>query len=190
MYTLALVGGLVALGSHFFWVRGIWNGSMHLNIATWLLWSVIDMSVLLSSLAAGAPAPFLSAGFVAGAILVTITLLVKGDWQWTVVETVSAVIALVCLGLWYVAGPVVAVVSLTLGKYCVAGVPTLVSAYQHPERAQSWVWWLGTFGAATNIFAAGSWTLAQSFFPTVALIFTGIGGLMHLRRDTGQLAKR
>ena len=182
MYVLALFGGLVALASQFVWMWGTWKGTMHLNIATWFLWSIIDTAVLLSSLAGGAPAPFLAVGLAVGAILVTITLFFKGTWHWGVLETVCVLITLSCLGLWYIAGPIVALVSLTLGKYCVAGIPTLVSAYRHPEPSQSWVWWLGTFGAVTNIFASGSWMLAQSFFPTIALVFTAIVGILHLGR--------
>ncbi len=184
MYTLALFGGLVALASQFVWIWGIWKGTMHLNIATWLLWSIIDTAVLLSSLAGGAPAPFLSVAFAVGAILVTITLFFKGTWHWGTLETACVVITLICLGLWYIAGPIVALLSLTLGKYCVAGIPTVIDAFRYPERGQGWNWFVGAFAAATNIFAAGSLTLAQSFFPTVVLVFATLVGILHLRRKS------
>ena len=182
--TLALVGGLVALASHGVWVWGIWKGTMHLNVATWSLWAVIDTAVLLTSIAGGASAPFLSVGFVVGAILVSIVLLFKGTWRWGVLETICASTGLVCLFLWYLAGPIVALICLTVGKYGIAGMPTLVGAYVHPERAQSWNWFVGAFAATTNIFAAGSWTLAQSFFPTVVLFFCAVVGIMHLRQSS------
>ncbi len=184
LQTLAFFGGLVALASHFFLIHGVWKGTLHLNIATWILWSVIDASVLFSSLAAGASAPFLSAGFVVGAVLVTITLFGRGVWRWGMLETSCAVLALACLGLWYIAGPLVSLISLTIGKYGIAGIPSVVAAYKNPERTQGWIWLMGTFGAATNIFTIGSWTLADSFFPTIALVFTMLIGLIHLlRRD-------
>lgn len=184
MYTLAVIGGIVALASHFVWIWGVWRGTMHLNIATWLLWSIIDIAVLAASLAGGAPAPFLAVGYAVGATLVTAALFFRGAWKWGNIETVCVGIAFVCLGLWYIAGPIVGLISLTLGKYCIAGIPTLVNAYQHPERAQSFNWWIGMFAAATNIFGGGSWTLSQSFFPTVALLFATIAAVLHTRRKS------
>lgn len=183
---LALFGGVVGLLSQFVWIWGIWKGTMHLNIATWLLWSIIDVAVLISSLAGGAPAPFLSIGFALGAVLVTTALLFKGTWHWGTLESISAVTTVACLVVWYFAGPIVALVSLTLGKYGIAAMPTVVNACRYPERGQSWNWFVGAFAAATNIFAAGSWTLAQSFFPTMVLIFATVVGIIHLRR--GQLS--
>jgi len=182
MHLLAAIGGVVALVSHAFWIWGIVSNRMHLNLATWLLWALIDITILLSSIAAGASAPFLAVGFAGGAVAVALTLLFKGTWQWGRLESVCAILAIVCLILWFVGGPLIALVSLTLGKYIIAGIPTLRSAYKNPEWIQAYVWWLGSFGAATNIFAAGSWTLEQSFFPTVALLFTAIAGLINFRR--------
>ncbi|MDO8576148.1 MAG: hypothetical protein Q7R90_02435 [bacterium] len=180
---LALLGGVVGLLSQFVWIWGIWKGTMRHNIATWLLWSVIDVSVLISSVAGGAPAPFLSIGFALGAILVTTALFFKGTWHWGALESICAVTTLACLVMWYFAGPIVAVVSLTLGKYGIAGMPAIVNAYRHPERGQSWNWFVGALAAATNIFAAGSWTLAQGFFPSIAFIFSTIIGIIHLLRQ-------
>ena len=184
---MALLGGIVALASHFFWIHGVWRGTMRLNMATWILWSVFDMAAFITSIAAGAPAPFMAAGFALGAILLTLTLLFKGTWQWGRLETVCTILAACCFFVWYASGPLVALVSFLAAKYAAGGLPTLIEAYRNPEPRQSPVWWMGSFGAATNIFATGSWTLAQSLFPTTALVFSFTIGLLHTGRLRGRM---
>lgn len=181
MYVLAIIGGVVGLASHFFWIRGILKGTMHLNLATWVLWSIFDISVFVSSVMAGAHAPFLAAAYAVGATLVAITLLFKGTWRWGLLETVCTIIALACFFIWYAMGPLLALIGLLIGKYFAAGVPTLVSAHRHPESQQKWVWWMGAFGAATNIWAGGSWNIAQSLFPSLGFIFSLLTGILHAR---------
>jgi|GEM_PF-6409655 len=185
MHTLAAIGGVVALASHFFWMRGVWKGTLHLNLATWLLWALFDTAIAVSSLLAGAPAPFMAIGFSIGAIAVAGTLLLKGEWRWGRFETACTLVAVVCFLIWYTAGPLLALVSFTVGKYAAGALPTVRLAFKRPEPQQSWIWFLGTFSAATNIYVGGVWTVAQSLFPTVAFFSSTLIGLFHLR---GRLA--
>jgi hypothetical protein len=181
MYTLAIIGGIAALGGHLFWVHGILKGTMHLNLATWIMWAVYDYCVFMVSLSAGATAPFLLLGFVLGASLIVLALLFKGTWKWGRLESVWTAVAVLALIGWYASGPLAALVLLTIGKYS-SSIPTIVRGYQRPERNQSWIWFLGTFAAATNIFAGTSWTVAQGLFPSFAFVFSFLTGLVHLRR--------
>ncbi|MDO8552062.1 MAG: hypothetical protein Q7S01_00870 [bacterium] len=181
MQTLAIAGGIAAILGHLVWIRGILNGTMHLNLATWVMWALIDACILAASIYAGAPAPYLPMGFLVGATLVALALLFKGTWGWGFLETACTAIAAVSLIGWYFGGPLTALVLLTIGKYT-AGIPSVVRGYQVPERKQSWMWFVNAFGAAANIFAGGTWTLAQSLFPTFAFAFSALTGFVHLRQ--------
>jgi hypothetical protein len=177
----ALLGGVVALLTHFFWIAGVIRGTMTLNLATWILWSIFDTALAVTSVASEAPAPFMAIGFSLGALMITAVLLIKGSWHWGKLETVCSCIAAVCFLVWYMAGPLAALVALTLGKYLGAAVPTLVQAYRRPEPNQSILWWLGTFSALTNIFGGGSFSIAQSLLPSFAFVTSAVIGALHFR---------
>lgn len=179
MHPLAILGGVIALGSHLFWIWDILKDRIHMNLATWVVWASMDITTLLVSIAAGAPAPFLVTGYAIGASLVVIALLTKGSWQWGFLETACTLISLSCLVLWYFEGPVVALILLVTGKY-IGGIPSLKQAYRSPEPRQSPIWFLGMLGASTNIIVENSWTIAQSLLPTIALIFAGLMGIVNL----------
>ncbi len=180
MQVLALMGGIVAFLSGLLLIYGVTRGSFHLSVATMALWSIIDGSILLASLASGATVPFLSAGLFTGTLLLTFVLFFKGNWKWGMLENICTIVTLVCLVLWYIAGPIFALVSLTIGKYLVAGAPNAIAAYKRPEPRQAPPWLMGLFASGTNIFTLGTWTMAESFFPTAAFAFSLLISSIHL----------
>lgn len=181
MQTIALIGGIITLLAHLPLFRDVYKKKITLNLATWLMWALADSLSLITSIYAGAKLPFLVIAFTTASIIIVILLLKNGTWHWGHKETFAALVSVLCIIIWKFSGPLPALVAIVLGKY-IAGLPSLIDAYRRPEKSQALPWLLFAVGSAANIFAAGTWTIAYSFYPTIGLFFNGVMGALHIRK--------
>jgi hypothetical protein len=183
---ISLLGGIIILLAHLPLFRSIVRKEIHLNIATWLSWVLLDTTTLVVSLVADANFPALVFAFTICAWGVLILILKSGVWKWGPIETASLLLVLVSLFVWLTAGPAPALIALVIGTYGAAGLPTLYDAYKNPERRQALPWYFFALGGALNVVGAvyvvGTWKIIDSLFPTVAAIFNGLVGILHTRK--------
>ena len=183
MNKLSILGGLIILAAHIPLFISLYKRQTRLSLATWLLWSIIDTAALVVSIAAGAIAPTMVLAFTIAAWIVFFLVLRTGNWIWKINETISAVVALVSLVLWFSLGSIWALASLVFGKYIAVAVPTYIDAYARPEKFQFYVWGAFAVGALLNIVGlysvTGSWNVTNFLYPTVGLLGNGLIAVLH-----------
>lgn len=140
------------------------------NIASWIMWTILDTLILLSSIAAGNKRPWLPAGFTLGALLVTIIIFSKGVWHWGTVETISAIGAGVATICWLKLGPKPAIIASTVAG-TVAGIPSMYDAWVQPNPASWWLWGGVAFSCTLSCYGAKAWTIEERFLPCASFIF-------------------
>ena len=178
MQYIIWIGAAVTLLAYIPLLISAWRGDAHLNIATWLIWSFID-AVLFFSLVANHADAALAGAFGVGNIIVVFAILKSGVWHWRSFEALVLVGAVISLGVWYYISTFAATVTIVIIKYCIAIAPSFRDAYKNPEKKQVLPWAMYSLGGLLSIIGAGSWTLSNSFYPTVSFIANGAMALLH-----------
>lgn len=181
MHALAIAGIIIAFAGHFPLYFELYQKRIRLNLATWTLWVIADFLSIITALNAGSGIPLLAITYMTGSLVAVVLIVRSGYFQWGRLETFTSCMSLLCLGLWLISGPLIALAAITLGKYG-AGLPSLADTLRHPERKQAVAWLSFSCGALLTILSQGSWTAANSFYPTVGMLFNGTMGLAHLRK--------
>ena len=182
MEIVGLVGGIIALIAFIPLFIDIESGGVRLNLATWLIWTVVDTILLLAIISAHGSALFLSSAFVLGDIIVVCMICSSRIWHWRLFETLTTTAAAVALAVWWFAGAESALISIVLIKYFIAMAPSLRDGMEKPERKQVLPWVLFTVGIALNVISAGAWSMTNSFYPSVAFVMNGTLAILHTRK--------
>ena len=150
------------------------------NVVSWMMWTVLDCIILTNCLTAGNRRPWLPAGFVLSAFLVTIILLMKGVWRWDTIETISAIGIAVSLVCWWKLGAKPAIVASTIATV-IAGIPAMHDAWVLPEPSSWWLWSGIAFGCVLSIYGAKKWSIEDRLFPCSTFVFGVIMTILVLR---------
>lgn len=140
------------------------------NVVTWIMWTILDVIILVTSLSAGNKRPWLPIGYTLGSILVTIIIITKGEWQWGLVETISVIGVMIALIIWKKSGPKFAVIASTL-TLTIAGIPAMYDAWLYPDPASWWLWGGVALSCILTCYGARAWTIEDRFLPCASFIF-------------------
>jgi hypothetical protein len=152
-----------------------------------LSWVVIDTTTLIVSIVSKADFPSLVIAFTIAAWIVLFLVLRFGTWRWGRLETISVATSFIGLLVWFVLGPIPALIALVAGKYGAAGFPTIKDALNRPEKKQAVTWSLFALGGLLNMVGAvmsiGAWRILDNLYPTIGTAFNGLVGVLHFRKQ-------
>ncbi len=140
-----------------------------MNIATWVIWAVLDGVAFASAFASGERVPWMIGVFTLGAGIIAILSIKNGKWQWGWLEWVCTTAALLSFGLWSL-GPVWSLVASSLAMF-VGGLPQVVDAYKSPWQQSKLNWGLFLASNGISLFGANLSLMGEWFYPTVGVIF-------------------
>lgn len=165
-------GGMLSFASLIWYGIKVWLGkATPTSIASWVMWVILDVVILGSTLATGKPFA-LALSYVAGAAFVLVVHLKKGTWTWTYVETISAVGATVSTILWQTLSPEAGVIAGVVAMTA-AGMPMLLFFYRHPDRQAFWVFMNVTIACTMTLIATWPWTIGGSLLCGGGLLYNG-----------------
>lgn len=167
---IGLSGGLIATVVIVAFGIYLATNNVHQNIVTWILWTILDAMILLSSLAAGNKRPWLPAGYTLGSILVVVIILSRGEWSFGLVETLSVIGVIAAIIVWKKSGPKFAVIASTLGM-TIAGIPGMYDSWIRPNPESWWLWAGVAFSCILSCYGAKAWTIEDRFLPCASFAF-------------------
>jgi len=174
-----LIGGVVAVSVLLHYAYNVIRRKAEAaGIATWLMWTALDVLLLVTTWQAGKPV-WLPLGWTVGASLVTISLFRDGKWEWKWQETLSAVCALIATIVWRTQGAEIGVLAGTLAMTC-AGIPLLIDMVKKPIGSTFHVWFL-TCVACVFTLLGSDWSLTAIFLPVGSIIYNGTLAVLVLR---------
>ena len=157
---LRWLSGLLGLAMYFPLVMDvIRRGGRGQSFAMWALWAMLDTTVTVALVVQHGNF-FLTAGFSVGSILLSVMLLVRGQFKWGRLEWMVLVLVLFCLAAWAIAGPRWATITSTLAIIA-AGIPGMVEIWRHPDEVAARVW--AGFALANILALVGGedWSVEQ-----------------------------
>lgn len=151
------------------------------NVATWVMWLLLDIVIAGSMLSAGNKEAWLPIGFVIGAFFVTAVLISKGNWKWGFVEITCAIGSAIAMILWYFSSPGGSVIVSCLAMW-IASVPLIRDTWKSPDPSLWWFWGTAAISALVTVVVAKSWNIEDRFFPASACIFNSLMTILVLRK--------
>lgn len=151
------------------------------NFATWTLWTVLDIIVLIGLEKSGADAT-LAWTFTIGTGITALCLLIKKQVSWGVTETRTALLAIFCTFISYLSTPLVGIIAGSIAVF-IAGIPYLrflrnntINGYMLAANL------LFLLCSASSLFISmQKGVSAEGIFPLVCTTYWLIGG--YLSRD-------
>jgi hypothetical protein len=140
------------------------------NLATWILWGLLDLVVGVSLYVQGGNWYLLGA-YVSGCILTVACLLYSGERRWTWFETTIFVMVIICLVGWYYSGSRTATILSTSGV-ALATLPLWKDAYLKPDMVPLGIY-VG-FSVANTLATIGgaAWTVEERLYPATCVVLT------------------
>lgn len=177
--TLQLLAGLLGLCAYIPLTIGIVRETTRQSFAAFLLWGFLDSIAMVSAILQKGNY-WLAASNVAGTFCIATLLLIKKQFEWSVTETVTSLLVVVCLCIWYSAGNTVAIVASSLAVV-IAGIPQMAHTMRHPQHTPVPVYLLWVVANAVSLVAGRDWSIEERFYACCALALcvaiVGIAGI-------------
>lgn len=183
---LAYASGIAVALAYIPLICGILNGSIRQSIATWSLWTTLDLISLVTTIADGG-SPWLVLAFTVGAIIVTTLLIRQGGWTWGSMDTFALSGVVASLVIWVVLGPKEGLIASVAAIAC-AGSPALLKAFRFPAEERPVVWMLFGSGGVFALLAAPTSAIADTLFPACSVLMNGLMTIFSLRKPTAHPA--
>ena len=178
--TLVYGGGIVSLLNLMWFAWGIASGAIvPTNTATWLMWFLLDLTALGTAIAARKPFA-LPLSYTAGAATILAVHLKMGTWQWTWIETSSAIGVTISAILWQKLsadwGTIACVTAMTIASF-----PIAVSLWMEPNAGAFWVFANAVVACTMTLIGARPWSIGGSLLATCGMVFNGLIAVLTLR---------
>lgn len=166
---LGIAGVVFGSLAYLYMIAGTLAGTgKGMTFSTFLLWSVLATITSLGKLRQGADAR-VSIIYGTGATITTVVLICKGRYGWTGLDTVVAILTVVCIVLWQTSGPRWALV-MSVSAGGIASIPFIVTTWHAPASSPI----IGNAGFlianTLALIAAKAWTLEDRLYESVNVL--------------------
>ena len=173
-------GGSLSLLNLLYFAWGIWSGAIApTNTASWLMWTLLDLTALGTAIASRNPFA-LALSYTVGAGAVLLVHLRLGTWTWTWVESFSALGVVVSIILWQKLSADYGIIAC-VSAMTIAGTPLLVTLWSYPDPRVFWVFANTAIACAMTLAGSRPWTVGGVMLPGCGLIWNGAVALIALR---------
>ncbi|NQV88308.1 MAG: hypothetical protein HQ402_01990 [Parcubacteria group bacterium] len=143
---------------------------IQLNVVSWILWTILDIVLVITAIAAGNKRPWLPIGYTFGAAFVTIILWSRGLWEFGFAEGISVLGVVAALVVWRFVGAKGAIITASIAM-TIAALPQAYDFWITPNPSTWWLWAFVAIGCFLSIVGARSWTIEDRFFPVASGLF-------------------
>ncbi len=181
----AVLGAILGSLGGFYYLYETLVGKTQPNRITWLLWGIFPMVIFAAQRAQGV-AGVSWASFVAGFMPVLIVaasfLNRKAYWKSEPRDYYLMAAAIVGIVLWAITNNPNLALLFSLLADILAGLPTLIKAYRHPESESGVAYAISTLGFGISLLSVRVHNLENTAFVAYVFILNGILAILASRR--------
>lgn len=157
------------------YIRSILQGKTKPNRASWLIWTVVNVSLLASYHYSGATTTiWLAASYNIISVTVFLLSLKYGVGGYAVLDIVCIVGALLGLVLWKLTDNPTTALYLNIFMDALGFLPTIKKAYLSPGSENTFAWSMSVVANVLNVCALTTWQLKIALFPIYNLTFNAV----------------
>jgi hypothetical protein len=138
--NFVILGALINLLGSFSYLRDMFRGKAKPNRVSWGLWSLAVMIAFAAEVKSGVGIRALTTfmiGFSPLLIFIASFFIKKAYWAITKFDLACGVLSLLALIMWYFTKNANVAISFAILADLIAGIPTIIKAYHHPETENS-----------------------------------------------------
>lgn len=149
--------------------------------ATWLIWAVLDITIICGMYAKGTLNFQMLAAGVESSVIFCLALK-YGLAGWTKLDKFCIASTLIGLGAWYLSGEALYGIVISLTIMIIGSLPTFVSAWKNPHYEDKWMWTISWFSSILAVIAIPYWDISNYTQPIVFLfIYTVMMYLLYIK---------
>jgi hypothetical protein len=167
---LGMIAGIIAISGYIPYIYSILKGHTQPNRATWFIWTIVGGLLAISYIAEGDQhSIWLPLGYFFGPLITAILSLRYGYAEWTKLDTVCIVAAVISIIPWVLSDNANATLIINLLIDMIGSVPTLVKTFREPETEDLLAWVFFFVANTLQLFAIEMWNLA-SLYPVYLFV--------------------
>ncbi|HTF18520.1 MAG TPA: hypothetical protein VK658_10630 [Chryseolinea sp.] len=167
-HALQLAAGIIGFCAYIPLTIGIVGNTARQSFAAFFLWGILDTIAMISAFLQDGNF-WLAASNVAGAFSIAGLLLYKRQFEWSPTESITGVLVVVCLIVWYTAGNTGAIVASSVAVV-IAGIPQMAHTRRSPKDTPIAVYLVWLAANTLSLFAGRSWTIDERFYAVCGLV--------------------
>src|SRR5688572_13343149 len=129
-YLPPLSGGISIL-AYILLITALLRTKTEQSFAAFLLWALLDLIATITTILEHGNY-WLALSNAIGSTVITILLIYKKQVSWSWIESLTAVLVIICLIIWYTTGEQAGIIASSLAVV-IASVPQMVDTYKKPE---------------------------------------------------------
>ena len=180
MNYLGVIGGIIGLVAFLLLIIELLRSTTEQNFAAFLLWALLDVIATTTTIIEGGNY-WLALSNATGSTIITLILVGKKQVSWTRVETMTAILVVVCLLVWYTSGELAGIVVSSLAVL-IAGIPQMVDTFKKPESTPVLPYAIFCVGNVVSFMAGRAWTIEERFYQAVSIFLTLVILVFSLRK--------
>jgi hypothetical protein len=165
---LVFIAAAASLSAALVYIRSMFGGQTKPNRVTWFMWCIAPFVATAAEVSDGvgwAVLPVFMSGLCPFLIFTSSFFTKEAYWKNTAFDLSCGGLSTVALLLWYVtSNPNIAIVFAIVSD-ALAGVPTMLKAWRHPESESAWPYIIGMFAPLTSFAVLASWSFSGVAFP-------------------------
>lgn len=186
----AIVGAAIASVGGLYYLYETIVGKSKPNRITWLLWGLFPMIIFVAQRVQGVEGlswVSFAAGFTPFLVLIASFINKKAYWKTQPKDYYLMIAAVVGIILWALTDNPNLAILFALAADFLAGVPTLIKSFRHPET-ESWIAYaISTFGFGVGILAIQSYVFESYAFIMYLFIMNSLLAFFSYRKPSKQL---
>ena len=178
--VLQLLGGILGIIAYLPLIIGILKNKIEQSFAAFMLWGMLDTIATITTIIEGGNF-WLPLSNAIGANLMAILLVVKKQVSWSWVETMTSILVVICLIIWYVAGETAGILSSSLAVV-IASIPQMVDTFKSPETTPTGPYMIFLTANIVSFIGGETWTIEERFYPACSIFLCVVIIVFSLKR--------
>lgn len=180
METAQLLSGVMGVLAYGLLIRDLLRTSTEQSFAAFLLWALLDLIATITTMLAGGNY-WLALANAFGSTVVTLVLIYKKQVLWSWVESMTSVLVIICLAVWYTSGECAGIVASSLAVV-IASVPQMVDTWRKPEATPLVVYLVFLTANIVALIGGRAWTIEERFYACCGIFLCSVIVVFSLRK--------
>lgn len=176
-----IIAGIIGIIAYIPLIIGLVKNKIEQSFAAFLLWGMLDTIATITTILERGNY-WLPLANAIGASTIAIILAIKRQLSWTWIESMTTVLVVVCLLVWYTIGETAGIVSSSLAVV-IASIPQMVATYKTPQTTPTGPYVIFLAANILSLLAGKSWTIEERFYAGCSVFLCAVIVLLSLRRE-------
>jgi hypothetical protein len=180
MEFMQVLSGGIGIVAYGLLIIALFRTKTEQSFAAFLLWALLDLIAAITTIIADGNYWMALANAI-GSAVITILLIIKKQVSWSWVESMTAILVVICLVVWYAAGEQAGIIASSLAVV-IASVPQMVETYKKPEVTPTFIYLVFLTAYMVSLIAGKAWTIEERFYPCCSIFLCSVIVIFSVRK--------